>query len=165
MLKTNIFLISQSKLTSIITCITSVYLGILTIQNKKFFFENNITYITSFLVLLLLCLIKFKPFILIHQLQGFSLFIFLVNTGKIIMTNKINFIFIEVNNLSFSIYLYHHQIICDVLSLDNPTNSYWHCLLFSFSLLLIIICAKIHLMVVNSIINNKIFKKIESHFI
>lgn len=81
------------------------------------------------------------------------------------MLRKISIIFIELSKLSYSIFLFQHQIISDILSLKNPMEWYLHLLLLSLTIILILICSKIHLMVVNSIIENFIFQNIESLFL
>ena len=81
------------------------------------------------------------------------------------MHQKYSKIFIEISNLSFSIYLFHHKIIKDILAINNPFKWHSHLLILSLSLLLTIICSKIHLMVFDSIIKSNIFLKLESLFI
>ena len=123
---------------------------------------NKKILIISLFVLVFLCLKKINSFIIIWQLQGFSLFIVLFHIGQYIMLTKVNIIFRKINNISFSIYLFHHIIIYDVLSINNPTEWYLHLFLLLITILLTIICAKIHSMVGNSITNSPTFKKLES---
>ena len=67
------------------------------------------------------------------------------------MLTKLNKIFIELGNLSYTIFLYQHKFIIDVLSVSNPTFWYLNLQLLAIVILLTIICSKIHNMVVNSI--------------
>lgn len=161
--KTNIFIIYKS--TNLTTCFSSFYFGTRVIKYKKYFFENNVCLLISILLYFFLSIVKLKSFIFFFQLQGFSLFIILVKIGNVLMTTRFKKVFIELDNLSYIIYLYHHQIINNILSLNNPTNSFTHIILILITLLLTIICSKIHLLVVNSIFKSFIFKKIESFFI
>lgn len=165
MYKENFFTISKEI--NIITCLSSFYFGIESIRFKKFFLGNKIVFIFSLSLFIFLYFIKIKIkfHLLIHQIQGFSLFILLYRIGNSVMLTNANAVFIEISNLSYSIYLFHHRIIYDILSLNNPTEWYSHILLLSVTIILTIICSKIHLMVVNSIINSYILKKIDSIFI
>ena len=94
-----------------------------------------------------------------------SLFIVLYHIGKYVMKTKINIIFIEISNLSYSIYLFHRRILFDFLSLNNPKEWQSHLIQLFLVILLTFICSKIHLMVVNSIFKCFLFKKLDSLFI
>jgi len=152
---------------NIITCAFSFYFGMEIIRYKKFYLRNKIPSIISVFLLIFLYSIKIKInfYILIHQIQGFSLFLVLYQIGYYVMKTKLNIIFFKIANISFSIYLLHRQIIFAVLSCYNPKYWYIHIILFSVTILLTIICSNIHLMIVNSVFNSYIFKKIDSLFI
>ena len=134
MYKTNIFIICKD--TNLTTCFSSFYVGAKIIRYKKYFFENHACLSISILLFLFLSIVKVKPFIFFYQIQGFSFFIILVKIGKVLMTTRFKMVFIEINNLSYIIYLYHHQIINNILSLNNPTNSFTHIILILITLLL-----------------------------
>ena len=159
----NFFIIIRSR--NIITCITSFYFGMTTIKFKNIFFGNNISFIISSIIFILLSKIKVSSLEIIFQIQGFSFFIAITKIGQYIMHQKYSKIFIEISNLSFSIYLFHHIIIKDILAINNPFKWHSHLLILSLSLSLTIICSKIHLMVFDSIIKSNIFLKLESLFI
>ena len=163
MYKTNFFIISKER--NIITCITSFYLGMEAIRFKNIFFNNKISFIIFLFIFLTLRIIKVSPFILIFQIQGFSLFIILNQIGKYVMKSKLKIIFSEISKLSYNIFLFHHKIIHDVLGLINPIEFYFHILLLLITFTLTFISSKIHFEVVNYIIQSFIFKKIESIFI
>lgn len=127
-------------------------------MNKKILLISGIIFIFLYKV-------KINSFVLISQIQGFSLFILLYHIGHYLMKKKIQIIFIEISRMSYSIYLFHHKIIFDILSLNNPTEWYIHIVLLFIIIILAIICSEIHLMVVNSIIKSHKFKKLESLFI
>ena len=135
------------------------------IKFKKIYQKNKISLIGAFLIFVLLYFVRINSFILIYQMQGFSLFIILFQIGDYIMAKKINYIFIEISNISFSIYLFHHKIIVDILTLNNPDEWYLHLILLQMTILLTLICSKIHSIVVNSLLESHIFKKIELIFI
>lgn len=160
MYKTNHLI--YSKPINLITCLTNFCFGILTIKFMHFFFKNIKTLVVSIIIFLLLSSIAFPNILIFHQIQGFSLFIILVNVGRYVMFTKLNKIFIELGNLSYTIFLYQHKIILDVLSVSNPTFWYLHLQLLAIVILLTIICSKIHNMVVNSIFKSNIFIKFES---
>lgn len=160
---TNFFKIS--KLRNIITCITSFYFGIISIKFENIFFKNKICYLFFFIVFVLLYEIKIKSFVLIYLIQGFSFFIILVQTNAFIKLNNLKIIINEISNLSYSIFLFHHRIILDIQNLNNPEKWYLHLLLLSVTFVLVIICSKIHLLVMNSIMKNCIFKKLDSFFL
>ena len=161
--KVKYFVISDRR--NIITCIASFYFGMNASKYRKFSIENKKILIISFLILLILCTVKTSSFILIYQIQGFCLFIILVQIGQYTFKKKMNSLIIGISNLSYSIYLFHHQIIIDMIRVNNPKEWYKHLFLLSITILLTIICAKIHIMVVDSITNNFIYKKFESIFI
>ena len=163
MYKTHYFIISRKY--NIITCITSFYFGIETIRFRKFYLENKIILIFCFFIWIFLYKIKIQTFIIIWQIQGFSLFIILFHIGKYIMSTKIDKIFMEINNISFGIFLFHHRFVFEILALNNPTEWYLHLLLVFMTFLLTIICSKVHLIVVNSIIKSSTFKKLEALFL
>ena len=81
------------------------------------------------------------------------------------MKRKLKNFFIVIGNMSFSIYLFHPQIISDILSLYNPIQWYFHLILLLMVMSLTVICSKIHLMVVHSVLKSNIFQKIELLFI
>ena len=153
--------------TNIVTCIASFYFGIETIRYNNFYLTNKKIFIISILLLIILCEIKinFKFSILIFQIQGFSLFIVLYQIGKYVMKTKFSVIFYKISTLSYSIFLFHHHIICDILLVYNPTEWYAHLILLLISIILIILYSKIHFMIINSILKTNIFKKIDSYFI
>ena len=106
-----------------------------------------------------------KSFFFLHQIQGFSLYIVLVQIGRYIMTTDVSIIFQEISSKSYFIFLFHHRIIRDILSLYNPIEWYNHLLLIGIILLATFTCSKILSIIIDSIINSKIFKKLESLFI
>ena len=167
MYKTKFFIIGKRR--NIITCIASFYFGMEIIRFEKFYLMKKMPLFICIFVLVFLTFIKIETniFILIYQIQGFSLFIVLYQVGQYIMKTRLNAIFIEISNLSYGIYLYHHRIIYDILSMNNPkaNERYLLFLLLAFSTSLTIICAKIHTIVVNLIYRSYIFKKLDSIFI
>ena len=159
MYKTNIFIINKD--TNLATCFLSFYVGTKSIRYKKYFFFNNACLLISILLFLFLSIVKVKSFLLFFQIQGFSLFIILVKIGKVLMTTRFKIVFIKINNLSYIIYLYHHTIIKNILSLNNPTNSFTHIILILITLLLTIILKNV-IKIFILLILLKIVKKIIS---
>ena len=160
---TKFFIVERER--NIITCITSFYFGIIAIKFKILFFENISSFIISFIVFVSLSKFKLKFCEIIFQIQGFSFFIIATKIGKYIIPKKYGGIFIKISKLSFNIYLFHHKIIKDILSINNPFSWHLHLINLSFVFLLTIICSKILQLVVDSIINSSIFKKFESFYI
>lgn len=163
MCKSNYFVIDKTK--NIITCITSFYFGIEMFRFKKFYLHNKIMILIWFLLLLLLSLIKVKKFIIIFQIQGFSLYIVLIKIGQNIQNKVLKYIINKISYLSYHIFLFHHQVIYNILSIYNPTEWYKHIILLFIIFLLIIIHSNIHLIIVNSIIKSSLFKILDSIFI
>ena len=163
MYKKNYFIIHKDR--NLITCITSFYFGIEAIRFKNLYLKNKRILVIAFIVFLFLYLYKLNSFVLISQIQGFSLFILLFHIGGYIMSRKIKLFFIEISNLSFSIFLFQHIIIIDILYLKNPEEWYKHMLLLLLTIIFIIICSKVHLIVVNSFLKSYIFKILDSFFI
>ena len=165
MYKTSIFIIERDR--NLITCIFSFYFGIISIKFKKIFLKNKIFLVFSLFLFILLYTIKINinAFIIIFQLQGFSLYIIFFQFGEYIMSKGNATIFQEISKISFSIYLIQHRIIFDVLGLKNPIQWYSHIILLGITILLILICSKIHFMVVDSVIKSDLFKKIDAFFL
>ena len=137
----------------------------LTIKFYDIFFKNKFIFIVSFIILIFLYIIRISHIILLYQIQGFSLYITLIQIGEYIMEYRIKKIFIEIGILSYNIFLFQHLIIFDILGAFNPTEWYYHIILLGITIILTIICAKILFIVVNKITQSNIFKKIESFFI
>ena len=162
MYKTEYFDIQRSR--NIITCINSFVFGISVIKLKNLFFSNIFIFVISSIQLIFLCNVKISSCILIHQLQGFSLFIVLLRIGKYIMATRLSIIIQVISNLSYFIFLVHHHIIITIFSLYNPSEWYFHLLLIGAAIILSIIYSKIFSIIVTNIIKSFIFKKLESLF-
>ena len=165
MYKTNIFIIQKNN--NIITCLNSFYFGMISMKFKKFYFNNSFALIFSLLLLVFLSKVKIyiNAFILVFQLQSFSLYILLMQTGIYIMSKKYAGIFHKISKISLSIYLIHHRLIINILELKNPFEWYLHLSLLTLTVLLTIICSKIHLMVVDYVIKSYLFEKLDSFFL
>ena len=84
--KKNFFRIGKGR--NIITCTTSFYFGIETIRFKKMYLMNKKILLISFIIFIFLYKVKMNSFILISQIQGFSLFILLFHIGQYLMKKK-----------------------------------------------------------------------------
>ena len=163
MKKTKFFKINNER--NLITCIQSFYFGMISIKSNTFLLTNRVCGIIALIILLFLCFFNLPKFILINQIQGFSLFITLIHIGNYIMKTKFRCIFIEISKLSYSMYLVHHHIIKDILGVNNPQEWYNSFLMLGLSILLTIIYAKILLIIIDSIFRSLLFIKIENKFI
>ena len=163
MFKTNFFIISKKR--NIFTCIYSFYFGMLAIEFKQLFFKNKKTFAISLIILIFLCFIRLPKFLVIFQIQGFCLFIVLIQIGEYLMNFRFNAIFLRMNSLTYNIFLFQRMIILDILSVNNPTEWYLIMILLIITIILTVICAKILLIIVNSIIGSKAFKIIEYIFL
>ena len=163
MFKTNFFIIKKKR--NIITCIYSFYFGMLTIEFKQLFFKNKKALAISLIILIFLCFIRLPRFLLICQIQGFCLFIVLIQIGEYLMNFRFNAILVRMNSLTYNIFLSHKMIILDILSVTNPTEWYLIMILLIITIILTVIFAKILLIIVNSIIESKTFKIIEYIFL
>jgi hypothetical protein len=134
-------------------------------KSNAILLTNRISGIIAFIILIFLCNFHLPRFILFNQIQGFSLFIILVQVGNYVMTMKIKSIFIKISKLSYSIYLIHHCIIIDILSVNNPKEWYNSLILLGLSISIIIIYAKILFIIIDTIFHSNLFKKIENKFI
>ena len=81
------------------------------------------------------------------------------------MKTNIMPIFNAISSLSYSIFLYHHHMIIDILKMHNPKELVCHLKMLCMTLILIIICSKIHFNVVNSMFRIKLFEIIDSFFL
>lgn len=151
---------------NIFTCLKSFYFGMIVIKFKKFFFKNILVLILSFLFLIFLFLFEIsKSFFLISQIHGFVLYIFLLRIGEYIMQTKIAKVFHTINGLSYSIFLYHHRIIRDILQIYNPIALISHLVLLYAAIILIIIYSEIHSNIVGFVLKSKIFEIFDSYFL
>ena len=150
---------------NLITCIQSFYFGMISMKSKAFLLTNRICGVIALIILIFLCFFHLPRFILIRQIQGFSLFIILVQAGNYVMKMKIKSIFIKISKLSFSIYLLHHCIIIDILRFNNPKEWYNSLIMLGLSIVIIILYAKILFIIIDSIFHSTLFKKIEYKFI
>ena len=107
--KTNFFKIHRDM--NIITCINSFYFGMLVIKFQKLFFKNKIVFIISLIIFLFFFFFKVCFSMIIRQIQGFSLYIILVQIGEYVMLSRFKGIFMLINNLSYNIFLIHHNVI------------------------------------------------------
>lgn len=157
---TKIFIIRPSR--NIFTCINSFYLGMLGIKFNNVFFKYKVTFVISLFIFIFLSLKRIGNIILIFQIQGFALFIILVQIGDKIMKYRIKSIFIELSSLSYNIFLFHHAIIRDILDIKNPTDLHFSLMLLVIIIILIIILSKILFIIVKIILNSKYFITIEN---
>jgi hypothetical protein len=159
---TNIFTIIPRI--NMITSINSFYFGMLGIIYHDLFF-SKIGFVISLIIFIFLYFIKISKIVLIHQMQGFSLYIILVQIGKKIMKSEFKQIILEINNLSYYIFLLHHKIIFAVLNANNPDIWYLQMEFLLITIILTIISSKIVYIIINYIYNNNLFKKIDSFFL
>jgi len=165
MYKTNIY-DNIVKERNIFTCINSFYFGMIALKYKKFFFESKIVFIFSVILLLFLCLFKLNTsFVLIRQIQGFSFYIVLAQIGSFIISKKYSKFFYTISNLSYSIFLYQHRIIRDILGIYNPTKPILHFISLCITFTIIFICSKVHSIILNCILMSKIFEILDSFFL
>lgn len=148
------------------TCLNSFYFGMLVIKYKTFFMENIIIFIIALFLSILLFLIKISSsFFLISQLHGFAIYIILLKIGNIIMSKKYSAIFFTLSSLSYSIFLYHHRIIRDILSIYNPEKFILHFILLCTTIIIILFFARMHSNNVDYILKSKIFQILDNFFL
>jgi peptidoglycan/LPS O-acetylase OafA/YrhL len=133
----------------------------LSIKFHHLFFHSKEAFLISLFLLFVLSLKKISNIILIFQIQGFALFIMLVQIGKKIMKFRIKIIFVEISTLSYNIFLFHHKIIIDILNIINPTEWYLNMILLLIIIILTIILSKILYIIIKKILNSKCFKLFE----
>ena len=148
------------------TCLYSFYFGMLVIKFKRFFMKNTIVLILSLFLSILFFLFQISNTIfLISQLHGFVLYIVLLKLGEFIMNTKYSSIFYTISGLSYSIFLYHHRIIRDILSIYNPIKLNSHLSLLFTTIIIILFFAKMHSNNVDYIIKSKIFVILDRIFL
>ena len=148
------------------TCLYSFYFGMLVIKFKRFFMKNTIVLILSLFLSILFFLFQISNTIfLISQLHGFVLYIVLLKVGEFIMNTKYSSIFYTISGLSYSIFLYHHRIIRDILSIYNPIKLNSHLSLLFTTIIIILFFAKMHSNNVDYIIKSKIFVILDRIFL
>ena len=151
---------------NIFTCLNSFYFGMIVIKFKNFFINNKLIFILSFLLVIFLFLFEIsKTFFFISQIHGFALYIFLLPIGEYIMSKKYSKVFYSISGLSYSIFLYHHRIIRDILKIYNPMSLNSHFIFLFVVIILIFIYAKIHSNTVDFILKSKIFQILDSFFL
>lgn len=151
---------------NIVHCLLRFYFGIIA---KKFHFDKNY-YIgaLSIIIHILLLVFKFPYFkyiIFVFLIQGFALYIMLMHIGYFIMKTKANIIFKEISNLSYFIYLFHHQIIYSTKGLIESNQWTNPIINIGIIILITLIAAKILSITVNSLFQWYYFKKLESLFL
>ena len=169
----NYYLMYKTKVYSIVinehnifTCLKSFYFGMIAIKYKFLFFQNKVVFIISFLMVIVLFIFKIsKTFFLISQIHGFALYIVLMQLGEYITSHNYQKIFVIFSKLSYSIFLYHHCIIRDILQIYNPSKLHLHLIMLSISIAIIIMYATIHYNIVNWFIKSKIIKKLDSYLL
>lgn len=164
MYKTNIYRIIIYG--NIFTCLNAFYFGMIVVKYKKFFLKNVIVFIISFLLLIFLFVYKISnTFFLINQIHGFSLYIFLLRIGEFIMSKKYSQIFHIISGLSYSIFLYHHWILRNILHIKNPIELSSHLKLLFITIIIIIFYAKIHCIIISYVMKSKIFEILDTIFL
>ena len=151
---------------NIFTCLNSFYFGMIVIKFKNFFINNKLIFILSFLLVIFLFLFEIsKTFFFISQIHGFALYIFLLPIGEYIMSKKYSKVFHSISGLSYSIFLYHHSIIRDILKIYNPMALNSHLILLCVTIILIFIYSNIHSNTVGFVLKSKIFQILDSFFL
>ena len=162
--KTTFFEISKDR--NLITCISSFYFGMVLIKYKNFFLNKKVIFI-SFCINIFLYFKRIHSnfSLIISQLQGFTFLIVLICLGKIIMKSRLQTYFKEISRLSYCLFLFHHIIIMNVFSLNNPII--WYKIIFTLGVIIIlsIIYSKILLIIIEFIYKSRAFIKIESYFV
>jgi hypothetical protein len=162
--KTTFFEISKDR--NLITCISSFYFGMVLIKYKNFFLNKKVIFIAFCMnIFLYFKRIHSNFSLIISQLQGFTFLIVLIWLGKIIMKSRLQTYFNEISRLSYCLFLFHHIIIMNVFSLNNPII--WYKIIFTLGVIIIlsIIYSKILLIIIESIYKSRAFIKIESYFV
>jgi len=163
MLGTDFFIVDNFR--NMITCTASFYFGMLAIRYKELFFKNKIIGIASFFILVFLCCVRLPQFVFIYQIQGFALMTVLIQVGNMIMNTKVKPVFSEISKLSLCIFLFQHIIILDMQGVSNPHEWYKVLLVLTATIILTLICSKILQIVVDSILQSKLFNRIELRFL
>ena len=160
----HLFQISSTR--NIISCLVSFLTGIFIGSKFSIINNNSIIFAISGLVFLLLYVIRVKNELLytaVTLLQGYTFIIVLMRIGTVIMRSQpVNRIITRISSLTFPIFLFHHKIIEDVLSVYNPEKPVAVIALELLTILLTIVSADILAMVVKSITDSKAYQKIES---
>ena len=157
---TNFFVIDTYR--NLITCIASFYFGMIAIKYKDFFFKNRVLAFISFIIFVFLRFVKLPDFILLHQIQGFSLLIVLVQIGNYIMKTKLKTVFESLSKLGFCIFLFQHRVIEAVLIFFNPEEWYKVLTALSITILLTVIFAKGLKITTDFLMRSTFFKRIEA---
>ena len=101
----------------------------------------------------------------INQIHGFSLYILLIRIGEYIMSKSYSQIFHIISGLSYSVFLYHHWILRNILYIYNPIKLSSHLKLLFKTIIIIIFNAKIHCIIVSFFMKSKLFKILDSFFL
>ena len=150
---------------NLIACTGSFFLGIITAKFYDFFKKIYIVVISLIINIILTYVNIPYLIIIIRQIHGFSLLLFLLFIGNYLMNTKLKTFFIELSKISYGMFLFQNKIIDDIKRVFPGGKWYSIILLILFIILLTIICAKILSIVTNSIFQSDLFKFFESKII
>lgn len=156
---TNIFGIIVER--NMITCTGSFFVGIIISKFYDFFQQKYILLISVIINIILTYVTIPYLIIIVRQIHGFSLLIFLLFIGKYIMNTRLKTLFIELSKISYGIFLFQNQNIANIKKVFPCDNWYYIIIILLLTILLTIICAKILSIVVDSIFQSKLFRLFE----
>lgn len=149
---------------NICVCLISVGLGMVAIKYKKIL-DNKLTFVVALVCAVAIIGIRFT-FLndsVAGQLLGILLFVIFYFIGnkvmRIFVIKKIMLIFSE---LSYPIFLIHHQVIVKVLGFRNPASILHSVAIFAFTIILVLIEAKIIEMVTSAVLSSKLYLRLEN---
>ena len=162
-IKTNFFNVDIRR--NPITCLISFCFGMFYIRNKKIF-TSRIILKTSIIISICLYFFKLnKTTILISQIQSFSFLIILIHIGEFIMKTKGKYFFQEISKLSYCIFLLQHITIMDIQRIYKTTILVHIIIVLIITIVFSIVYDKILYIIVDNIINSKVFTSFELNYI
>lgn len=158
----NGFIISES--TNIFTCLISFWFGMLCMEYIAYW-DNKYVAIIALVLFFIFGKLDIQNKVVVDQLCGWVLFIFLMNIGKIIMKNKLlDNIFSGLSKLSYPIFLLHHIILFQVINKykEQMLSDFKVYILLSAIIVLILCEAWILYLVHEKVIKGGVYIKIEN---
>ena len=100
--------------------------------------------------------------IVLNQVHGILFFVMLLHIGRVVGKFKIHSLFERASTLCFPVFLFQHKIIMQVLECYDPLGYVAEVKMFLIITCFTLLCAKILSIVNLSVINSKLFRRLEN---
>lgn len=150
----------------VFSCLISFEFGMLIMKNKQLL-TNKPVVIVSFIISVIICLIKLPiNAVILDHILSLSLFFVMYYIGNYIMKSKLlNKSVSFISKISYPIFLLQHLIILYLLKIYNPQEPVMIILWMIVTIAVTIVGAKILSLFTNLILKSKWYLKLENKFL